>query len=139
MLAEGQQPRASCSSEPKSLGVSASRWRIEKQSSMSLSQEAWIGRWMRCAFSQTVLRAIRGLADVRAARVDDPDDASGRRLGLGGHDLLDERPNGSIPGLRFTVVEETSTPTSPALTPPRWSSQQLSALGPTERGAGARA
>jgi hypothetical protein len=39
------------------------------------------------------------LASVRGAVVDDPEHAPGARVGLGGHDLLDQAPEGRDPGL----------------------------------------
>ena len=43
---------------------------------------------------------------MRAAVVDDPEHAPGRRVGLGGHDLLDEPPERLDPGLGLDAVEQ---------------------------------
>jgi hypothetical protein len=48
----------------------------------------------------------RRLAGVRAAVVDDPEDGLGRRVGLAGHDLLNEAAERLDPGLGLAAPEQ---------------------------------
>ncbi len=48
----------------------------------------------------------RGLAAVGGAVVDDPEHAPGARVGLGGHDLLDEPAERRDPGLLFAAADQ---------------------------------
>jgi hypothetical protein len=48
----------------------------------------------------------RALAGVAGAVVDDPEDALGRRVGLGGHDVLDDPADRLDPGLGLAAAEQ---------------------------------
>jgi hypothetical protein len=72
-----------------------------------LSQEAWIGRWIRRAFSYLLLHPRdRGLAGVAGAVVDDPVDGAGRGVGLAAHHLGDEASERLDPGFLLDAVEQ---------------------------------